>query len=153
VSRGGPLTAAQAGARLFDLRLLGRHQAAAAFATGIDFTTMVALVELAHTPPPFATLLSATAGGITNFVVSRLWAFRHRHRGSVPAQAARYALACAGGALLNATLLAAVLAAAHPPYLAARVAISIVVSIAYTYPLHTRFVFRALNDVGQREQS
>jgi len=137
-------------ARLFDLRLLGRHQLAAALATAVDFTTMVALVELAGAPPPFATLASAMGGGLANFAISRLWAFRARHRGSMPAQATRYAIACAGGAVLNAGLLAIVLALGSPPYVLARAVVSVLVSVAYTYPMHTRFVFRAVRVGGAR---
>ncbi len=137
-------------ARLLDAALLGRHQIAAAIATLVDFSTMVALVELVHAAPAVATLLSATAGGVTNFTLGRTWAFRMRHRGSLASQAGRYALVCAGGALLNASLLGAILALASPSYVLARVVISALVSVAYTYPMHTRFVFRVAESDGPR---
>ncbi|MBN9161193.1 MAG: hypothetical protein BGO98_07155 [Myxococcales bacterium 68-20] len=140
--------AGRSSARLLDLRLLGRHQIAAALATLVDFVSMIALVELASAAPPYATLLSATAGGITNFTLGRTWAFRDRHRGSVGSQAARYAVVCAGGALLNASVLGAVLAVSEPPYVIARAVVSILVSLAYTYPLHARFVYRVVDDEG-----
>ncbi len=140
---------ARASARLLDIRLLGRHQLTAAVTTLVDFTMMVGLVELARIAPPTATLVSATVGGIFNFAVSRLWAFRARHRGSVTSQGARYAIVCAGGAFLNATLLAAVLAIVDPPYIVVRAAVSILVSIAYTFPMHTRFVFRAVQEADE----
>ncbi len=126
------------------MRLLGRHQLAAAFATLVDFAMMVALVELAHVLPPTATLISATAGGVANFVVGRLWAFRDRHRGSMLSQGARYALVCVGGAFVNASLLGALLGLVSWPYVIARAVVSLFVSLAYTYPMHTRFVFRAV---------
>lgn len=107
---------------------------------------MIALVELLHIPPPVATLVSAIAGGVANFALSRAWAFRSLHRGSASGQAARYALVCAGGAFLNASLLRAALALGDGSYVVFRVVISVLVSIAYTYPLHTHFVFRALRD-------
>ncbi len=129
-------------ARLLDLWLLGRHQIAAALATAVDFGVMVALVELVNAPPPVATLLSASAGGVTNFLLGRTWAFRARHRGTFASQAVRYAVVCAGGALLNASLLGALLAVVAPPYVVARILVSFLVSVAYTYPMHTRFVFR-----------
>jgi putative flippase GtrA len=129
-------------ARLLDVRLFGRHQVAAVVATLVDFTMMVAFVELTEAPPPLATLLSASLGGMTNFALSRQWAFRARHRGSVASQAVRYGLVCAGGAILNAGLLAAVLALASPSYVVTRAIVSILVSLAYTYPMHTRVVFR-----------
>lgn len=138
-------------ARLLDLRLLGRHQLAAAFATLVDFAMMVALVEIVGILPPTATLISATVGGIANFAVGRLWAFRARHRGSMTSQGARYALVCAGGAFVNASLLGALLALSAWPYIAARAVVSVFVSVVYTYPMHTRFVFRAVRDADDAD--
>lgn len=126
----------------FDLRLLGRHQAAALLATCADFAIMIALVELARLAPPLATVLSAVAGGAVNFALSRAWAFRALHRGTLTGQAARYAVVSLGGALLNGAVLAAVLAVVSAPYVLARVGVSVLVSVLYTYPLHTRVVFR-----------
>lgn len=134
-----------------DLRLLGRHQIAAAIATSADFATMVAIVELAGVPPPLATLPSAIAGGLVNLTVARAWSFRQRHRGTIGTQAVRYATVSLGGALVNAAFLAALLNVADVPYPAARAAVAIVVSLLYTYPLHTRFVFRVGRMEGEVE--
>jgi putative flippase GtrA len=131
---------------IVDPRLVLRHQAAAAVGTAADFATMIALVELLRLAPPVATMASAMVGGVVNFTVSRTWAFRERHDGSVRSQAMRYALASAGGAVLNALLLSLVLRAASIPYPLARGAVAIAVSLLYTYPVHTRIVFR----VGER---
>lgn len=127
---------------LVDARLLRRHQVAAALGTSADFATMVALVEVGRLAPPVATFLSAVAGGIANFVLSRTWAFRARHRGSFAAQAVRYGAVSFGGAVLNGALLGTALRIVAAPYVSARVVISIAVSLLYTYPLHTRVVFR-----------
>lgn len=43
---------------------------------------------------------------------------------------------------MNATVLTVLLNVAYVPYPVARAAVAIVVSLLYTYPLHTRFVFR-----------
>jgi putative flippase GtrA len=131
---------------VLDTRLVLRHQAAAAIGTAADFATMIGLVELVRLAPPVATMVSAMMGGIVNFTVSRTWAFRERHDGSFRSQAMRYALASAGGALLNASLLSLVLRALDVPYPFARAVVAIAVSLLYTYPVHTRIVFR----VGQR---
>lgn len=133
---------------LLDARLLGRHQLAAMLATVVDFSLMIALVQLAGLPPPIATVLSAISGGIVNFTVSRQWAYKSRHRGTTPSQALRYGMVSFGGALLNAGLLGVVLASVAVPYLAARAVVAIAVSVLYTYPLHTRLVFRV---AGERE--
>lgn len=123
-------------------RLLVRHQVAAGLGTAADFATMIALVELLGLSPPTATVFSAIAGGVANFGLSRGWAFRRAHEGSVGSQGLRYALVSFGGAQANAGLLALVLHATLFPYPAARAAVAVVVSLLYTYPLHTRFVFR-----------
>jgi len=129
-------------APLLDLRLFGRHQIAAGLATAFDFGVMVALVELFRLPPALATVLSATGGGIVNFTVERLWAFRKRHGGSARSQAGRYAAVSFGGAMLNAVLLQGMLFLLPVPYVLARGFVSIAVSLVYAYPMHTRVVFR-----------
>lgn len=130
-------------ARLLDLRLIGKHQVAAFLATIVDFSVMIALVELAGAAPPLATIGAAVCGGMANFTLGRTWAFREQHTGSLSGQAARYAVVSLGGALLNAGVLAAMLAVAMIPYVLARLVVSYSVSLAYTYPMHTRVVFRA----------
>ena len=130
-------------ARLLDVRLLSKHQVAALAATAADFAVMIALVELAHLSPPLATLAGAVFGGVTNFSLGRAWAFRDAHTGSLRSQAARYAVVSLGGALLNAGLVASVLGVLSIPYVLARLLVSGLVSLAYTYPMHTRVVFRA----------
>lgn len=126
------------------LRLFGKHQVAALAATAVDFGTMVLLVELAHVAPPLATVGGAFCGGVTNFAIGRTWAFRDVYTGSLPGQAARYAAVSIGGALLNGALVALVLGALPAvPYVAARILVAALVSVAYTFPLHTRVVFRA----------
>lgn len=123
--------------------LLVRHQIAAAIGTAADFGAMIALVELVKLAPPVATVVSALVGGVVNFLVSRAWAFKDQHSGSTASQGMRYALASAGGALLNAALLAAFLRLTSAiPYPFARAAVAVAVSLLYTYPVHTRLVFR-----------
>lgn len=126
---------------LFDLALLGRHQVAAFAATAADFTAMIAFVELGGLAPPLATILSAILGGVANFTLSRTWAYRDRHAGAAHHQALRYAVVSLGGALLNGALVALL---SFAPYVLARVVVSLLVSVLYTYPLHTRFVFRVI---------
>jgi putative flippase GtrA len=123
----------------FDLALLGRHQIAAFAATVVDFSAMIAFVELLGITPPLATIFSAILGGLSNFTLSRAWAYRDRHDGAVHDQALRYAVVALGGALLNGALVALLF---FVPYVVARVVVSLLVSVLYTYPLHTRFVFR-----------
>lgn len=129
-------------AALLDGRLVARHQIAAAIGTGADFSTMVLLVELLTLPPPLAAILSALVGGVVNFGLSRVWAFRQRHGGTLRSQALRYAIVSSCGALLNGALLALVLRIVDVPYPLARAVVAVAIGLLYTYPLHTCFVFR-----------
>ena len=127
---------------LLDAVLFGRHQVASIVASGLDFGVMIALVEIARLRPPIATAISAMLGGVANFVLLRVWTFRARHGGTALGQAVRYLLIAAGGALLNALLLAGVLSVSVAHYAIARIAVAVAVGVFYTYPLHTRFVFQ-----------
>ncbi len=130
--------------------LLVRHQVAAAVGTAADFGAMIAGVQLLHLSPPIATLISAMVGGIVNFGASRLWAFDRTHSGSLGSQAWRYAIAMIGGAALNALVLAGILAVVSIPYPFARAFVAVVVSLLYTYPVHTRLVFRVTPESSWR---
>lgn len=132
--------------------LLVRHQIAAAIGTAADFGAMIAGVQLLHLSPPVATLISAMVGGIVNFGVSRTWAFDQTHSGSLGSQAWRYAVAMVGGAALNALVLAGILAVIAMPYPFARAFVAVAVSLLYTYPVHTRLVFRVKPEPSWRSR-
>ena len=122
-----------------NLRTLGRHQLAAAAATLVDFTMMIATVELGLASPVIATGVGAASGAITNFTVSRHWAFTGAATGAADRQAVRYVLVSAGSLLLN---MAGVYALrGRAPYPIARMAIAILVSLGWNFPLHRHFVF------------
>lgn len=125
-----------------NVRLLGKHQAAALFATVVDFASMIALVEFAHLKPAHATFVSAIVGGVANFAASRFWAYRSLHVGSVHAQAFRYALVSLGSAALNAFFVGLALHFVRAPYVLVRAVVAIFVSVFYNYWMHARFVFR-----------
>lgn len=123
-------------------RLFVRHQAASIVATFVDFSTMIAWVELAGVSPHVATGLGASAGAVTNFSVNRAWTFLgHGARDSAPAgQMIRYALVSGASLLLNSAG-EWLLVRAGAPYVLARVVVAIFVSVFWNYPLHKRFVF------------
>lgn len=122
-----------------NLRLLGRHQLAAAAATLVDFTMMIATVELGVAGPVIATGIGAASGAFTNFTVSRHWAFTGAASGAADRQAVRYLLVSAGSLALNVVGVFALQGRA--PYPLARVAVAILVSLVWNFPLHRHFVF------------
>lgn len=121
---------------------LARHQAGALVATAVDFGTMTLLVELAGARPWVATAIGAACGAVTNFAMSRGWIFP-RHQGGGAGQAGRYAMVSAGSLALNTAGEALVNGVLSVPYLLARALVAVGVSVAYNFPLHRAFVFRA----------
>jgi putative flippase GtrA len=134
-----PSTARAAGLEFW--RTLGRHQVGALVATGVDFLVMVAAVELVHMPAAFAAAFGAVCGAVTNFLLGRRWVF-HARSGAFAAQAARYAAVSAASAGWNALGEYFLHDGAHVEYVVARVVVSLVVGLAWNYPLQRGFVFR-----------
>jgi len=124
------------------VRELLRHQLGAAIATAIDFAVMIFCVSALGSAPELGTIAGASCGAVANFLLGRRWVFRPAPD-SAAFQAARYALVATGSLLLNAAgehLLAVVLGL---QYVAARILVSVVVSVGWNYPLQRSFVFRA----------
>jgi CDP-diacylglycerol--glycerol-3-phosphate 3-phosphatidyltransferase len=123
------------------LATLTRHQIGAFAATALDFGTMAALVELGHVDPVRATLIGASCGAISNFLLGRRWVFRASDTAAIP-QAARYALVAAASAALNTLGEHLVHDGVGVQYLLARVLVAVSVGALWNFPLHRWFVFR-----------
>jgi len=82
------------------LALLGLNAAAGAVATGVDFVSVLGMVEKLSFTPFIATALGCVLGGVVNYSMNRLLTFRSQ--GAVAPQMARYTLVSATSALLNA---------------------------------------------------
>jgi putative flippase GtrA len=119
-----------------------RHQAGALAATLVDYGVMIALVSGGGAPPALGTALGATCGGIANFTLSRAWIFRATHDRTA-SQAFRYAIVSLGSLLLNTAGVHVVAERFHVQYVAARLAVSVAVSVLWNFPLQRTFVFKA----------
>jgi putative flippase GtrA len=119
---------------------LGRHQIAALVATALDFLVMTAGVELLGARPSLAALAGSAAGALCNFQLGRCWVFPGRDA-PWKAQALRYGAVSAGSALWNA-LGVELGQRLGIPYLAARVAVAVLVSVVWNFPMHRSFVFQ-----------
>ncbi len=131
------------------LAQLARHQAAAFAASALDMLVMVALVEIAAIAPAGAAFAGAICGGLANFVLGRIWAFRAD--GPLAGQAIRYALVSGASACWNAL---GEWLATHElglNYVAARVGVSLIVGIGWNFPAQRSFVFRAREAVPRSE--
>ncbi len=122
-----------------------RHQLGAIIATGIDFLTMIFLVQILHFSPEWATAFGAFAGGVSNFALGRRWIFKPEggHQTHAGVQAIRYALVSGGSLVLNATGMHLLATIAGIQYVLARVIVSVLVSVAWNFPMQRGFVFGA----------
>jgi putative flippase GtrA len=121
--------------------LLSQHQLSSLVATGIDYAVMIACVSLFGLSPVLGTVVGAVFGALTSFTLGRRWVFQAQE-GDIRGQALRYAAvsalslcANAGGEWLLVRL--------GVQYVVARVIMSIVVGLAWNFPMHRHFVFRA----------
>jgi len=122
------------------LALLLRHQAGSVIATLVDFAVMIALVSLAGAAPALGTAVGAASGGVVNFLLGRRWIFHATQYHPAP-QAGRYAMVSLGGLAINTCGVHVLAGIMHYPYVAARLAVAVTVSILWNFPLQRGFVF------------
>lgn len=121
---------------------VARHQLASVVSTAVDFGTMVLLVSGIGVDPVPATAAGAACGALTNFTLGRRWIFR-AHDGSATSQALRYAIVSGASLGLNTFGEWLVHVKAGQQYVVARAIVAVVVSLAWNFPMHKWFVFRA----------
>lgn len=121
--------------------VLTRHLMASWIATAVDFALMLLLVELAGVRADVATLAGAALGAVVNFSLGRTWVYRAAGARSHAQQALRYAAVSATSAGLNALGEHVLLAWVGSHYAAARVVVSLAVSLLWGYPMQRYVVF------------
>jgi putative flippase GtrA len=102
---------------------------------------MIAFVSLVGASPAAGTAMGAACGAVLNFCLGRLWIFRATG-GRVAPQAGRYIAIAAGSLILNTAGMHVLAGLLLVQYVAARVAVSVAVSLLWNFPLHRAFVFR-----------
>ena len=117
-----------------------RHHATALLSTGVDYSAMVMLVELAHLQPVVATVVGASCGAVTNFLINRTFTYQARE-GRVREQAWRFVLVSGASLGLNALGEYTFHNVFGLQYMLARVITSIIVSNGWNYPMLRFFVF------------
>ena len=117
-----------------------RAAVSSGIATGVDVLLLIALVEVGSVFVSLAAFLAALAGGVTNFVLNKVWAFKDGSPWSV-SQVGRYALV----SLVNAALVAGAVhlfaVVAGLAYLLAKALAAVLVFVAWSYPAQAKFVF------------
>ncbi len=96
-----------------------RYAGAGAVGTAFHYAVLIALVQLANIGAVAASTAGAITGAIVNYALNHRFTFasRRTHGRALP----RFALVALAGVVLNAIVVAAVLAAAGPHYLVAQV--------------------------------
>jgi putative flippase GtrA len=123
------------------LFLFSQHQISSIVATTVDYTIMIACVSLIRLSPVLGTVLGALGGAVTSFTLGRRWVFGARD-GDWRGQAIRYATV-SGASLLFNSVGEGLIVGHGVNYVAGRVVISLVVGMAWNFPMQRYFVFRA----------
>ena len=105
-----------------------RYAAAGAIGTAAQFAILAGLVQLARADAVAASTAGAIAGALVNYALNHRFTFasRREHRIALP----RYCAVAGVGILLNAAVLAAMLAFVRLHYLAAQIVATGVVLVA-----------------------
>ena len=122
------------------LAQLVRHQASALAASALDFVVMIALVELLRVSPPVAAFVGACCGAGLNFTLGRHWTFR-AGASPITGQALRYAVVSGASAGWNALGEWVGTRMLGIEYVLVRLVVSLVVGLAWNYPMQRVFVF------------
>jgi len=119
---------------------LGRSQIASLIATGVDFGSLIVLVEVGHLWYVAATAVGAALGALVNFLLGRHWSFTAGDQ-AVHGQALRYAAVAALSLILNSLAVYLLTAYGNIHYVISRVIAAIAIGLLFNFPLHRRFVF------------
>jgi putative flippase GtrA len=123
-----------------EARGFARAHVASGCATAVNWALVTALVPLsAHYLT--AAAIGAVSGGVTDFLLKRHWAFSRVARASVRREGGRYAVASGTSLLWNLAAAQLMVGRLHLPALPGVIAASVLVGVAWNYPMHRFFVF------------
>ena len=123
-----------------NFKVFARHQIGSIISTALDFSTMIAWVELGGGSPVTGTAVGATVGALSNFTLGRHWIFDAQAR-PVGAQMFRYALVSLFGLGWNTVGQKVLLTISSLPYPLTRAMIAVAVGVFWNYPMQRWFVF------------
>jgi putative flippase GtrA len=117
-----------------------RAHLASGCATAVNWVLVAALVPFAvHYLA--AAAIGAVSGGVTDFLLKRHWAFDRIARASIRREGSRYAVASSTSLLWNMAASHLMVGRLHLPAVPGVIAASVLVGIAWNYPMHRFFVF------------
>jgi putative flippase GtrA len=124
-----------------DWRTIAKHQAGALATAVVDFGVMIAAVQSLGLSPVTGTVAGAAVGAAVNFTLGRRWIFPTGGPVRMHPQAVRYGIVSLASLLLNALGEFVMHDLLRVQYVAARLVVAILVSVAWNYPLHRAWVF------------
>ena len=115
-----------------------RYAGAGAVGTAVHYSTLIALVQAGIATPVVGSTLGATGGALVNYALNHRYTFgsRRAHVQALP----RFAAVAAAGIVLNAAVLAALLAVFSSHYLLAQVVATLAV-LAFGFVANRRWTF------------
>jgi len=127
-----------------------RHHVSSIVATGVDFSAMIASVELLRLSPVTGTVIGAALGGVSSFFLGRHFTFRSRSK-AVTSQALRYALVSATSLGLNALGEHVFITLVPSRYVLGRILVAATVNNLWNYPMQRFFVFAERSPAKQEQ--
>jgi len=118
-----------------------RANLSSTIASGIEYVLVTALV-LVGAYYLFAATVGAVTGAAVDFSLKRHWAFDRSEKGTVHREGLRYLAVSSASLLLNLAASYALVDGLHFHPLPGVIAASLVVGVAWNYPLHRYYVFR-----------
>lgn len=123
-----------------------KAQLSSLFATVLDFTVTIFLVEALKINYVESTILGAFAGAIGNFYVNKYWAF-DTGKTQLKKQSYRYSVVWVGSVILNASGIYLLSHFFKTAYVIAKIIVAIVVGVGFNYTLQKRYVFNSHEEV------
>ncbi len=109
-----------------------------------DYLITIIAVQLFSTNPVMGGIIGTTCGGIINFLIGRNWVFVSKSANGYM-QGLKYLLVWCGNLVLNATGMY-LFTKQGTNYIIAKVVTSLMVAIAYNYPLQKHYVFKTIEE-------
>jgi putative flippase GtrA len=117
-----------------------KAQATAIAGSAIDFLVFIFLHKLLHYNAVIANLIGNIFGAVTQFILSRNWAFRATE-GRISLQIVRYVLVWIGNLAFSAAGVYFFIYIIHLDGILAKIITSVILGLTYNYFMQKKFVF------------
>jgi len=131
------------------LIVFGKAQISAFIGGLSDYAIMVALTEMLHFHYTLSIVISGAFGALVNFSINRYWAFQSNstYSSSFEKQVWKFVFVVLGSILLKSTGTYWVTTVAHINYKISRIAVDLLISYSFNFPLMKYWVFKKRKQV------